>query len=293
MRVAGTKTKIAVGAFALLVVLVAVLGVFLAGDGLEGMKERRSFMVVFRDASGLQDGAPVKIGGVTIGRVTGIHLDFVGNTTQAVAHLEVLDPHFRLVRTDTKVQLQTQGVLGDKYAALVGGTPDAQLAKDGDIIPSAEQLSFDDVTVHANNILNSVEAILKDVNRFTASLPSGDRIEHALDDLAATTTSLRTAASAVPAFGQRVDTLMGSVDAIMGRADAIMVKAEGAAAAVETAAHKIADGQGTLGLLVNDPSLYDDARALLGRSNRNRVARGLVREALRNVDAPAVAAPVH
>jgi phospholipid/cholesterol/gamma-HCH transport system substrate-binding protein len=41
---------------------------------------------------------------------------------------------------------------------------------------------------------------------------------------------------------------------------------------------KVNNGAGTLGALVNDPGLYEDARALVGGANRNRIIRNLVRE---------------
>jgi phospholipid/cholesterol/gamma-HCH transport system substrate-binding protein len=44
---------------------------------------------------------------------------------------------------------------------------------------------------------------------------------------------------------------------------------------------KINNGTGTLGALVNDPGLYDDAKALMGGANRNRIIRNLVRQTIR------------
>ena len=41
---------------------------------------------------------------------------------------------------------------------------------------------------------------------------------------------------------------------------------------------KVNNGTGTLGALINDPGLYDNARALVGGANRNRILRNLVRE---------------
>lgn len=41
---------------------------------------------------------------------------------------------------------------------------------------------------------------------------------------------------------------------------------------------KVNNGVGTLGALVNDPRLYEDARALVGGANRNRIIRNLVRK---------------
>ena len=43
---------------------------------------------------------------------------------------------------------------------------------------------------------------------------------------------------------------------------------------------KINNGQGTLGALVNDPSLYDDAKALVGGTNRSRIVRNMVRQTI-------------
>jgi phospholipid/cholesterol/gamma-HCH transport system substrate-binding protein len=43
---------------------------------------------------------------------------------------------------------------------------------------------------------------------------------------------------------------------------------------------KVDSGQGTLGALVNDPSLYDDVKTLLGRANRNRAVKFLIRRTL-------------
>ena len=48
---------------------------------------------------------------------------------------------------------------------------------------------------------------------------------------------------------------------------------------------KINNGSGTLGALVNDPSLYEDARSLVGGANRNRIIRNLVRKTTKDGDA--------
>jgi phospholipid/cholesterol/gamma-HCH transport system substrate-binding protein len=44
----------------------------------------------------------------------------------------------------------------------------------------------------------------------------------------------------------------------------------------------IRSGEGTLGALVNDPSVYDDLRTILGNLKRNRILRELVRMTVTN-----------
>jgi phospholipid/cholesterol/gamma-HCH transport system substrate-binding protein len=43
---------------------------------------------------------------------------------------------------------------------------------------------------------------------------------------------------------------------------------------------KVNKGQGTLGALINDPSLYEEAKALVGTTNRSRIIRNLIRKAV-------------
>jgi len=42
----------------------------------------------------------------------------------------------------------------------------------------------------------------------------------------------------------------------------------------------IRNGEGTLGLLVRDPALYNDIRALFGRANRNALIKAIVRSTI-------------
>jgi phospholipid/cholesterol/gamma-HCH transport system substrate-binding protein len=54
---------------------------------------------------------------------------------------------------------------------------------------------------------------------------------------------------------------------------------ESATAHLDSVAKKIDAGQGTLGALVNDRSMYEDMRSILGRIDRGRIARRVFIEA--------------
>ena len=53
---------------------------------------------------------------------------------------------------------------------------------------------------------------------------------------------------------------------------------------IEQITEKINGGTGTVGALINDPGLYDNAKALVGEANRNRIVRNLVRQTIRRSD---------
>lgn len=284
MRIAGTRTKIVVGAFVLALIALAVVGAMITGDGLDAFKTKRHFQVTFRDASGLQEGASVKMGGLTVGRVTSLTLAFVDNAPAVVASIDIIEPHFEMVRIDSVVRLETQGVLGDKFVAVVGGTPAAAIADDNTVIATMPQLSFDEVAARADKVLTSFGAILVDVRRFSSGLPEGAKIEEVVRDLTSVTGTIREASKSLVApgsvFAVAADPANGA------RLEQSLAHFDNATGSIAKTADRIEDGHGTLGLLVNDPSLYDGVVDILGKTNRNRVARFLVREALKPANGP-------
>jgi phospholipid/cholesterol/gamma-HCH transport system substrate-binding protein len=57
-----------------------------------------------------------------------------------------------------------------------------------------------------------------------------------------------------------------------------------AAADVKLITQKVRDGEGSLGGLINDPTVYEDLKEVLGNVKRNRVLRELVRLSISNED---------
>jgi phospholipid/cholesterol/gamma-HCH transport system substrate-binding protein len=93
-------------------------------------KETYSISARFINVGDLRNRAPVKIGGVTVGKVESITLDPV--TFEAVVHMTVA-MRFNEIPSDTGASVLTSGVLGDRYIGLdPGGAPDMLL--DGDEI---------------------------------------------------------------------------------------------------------------------------------------------------------------
>lgn len=84
----------------------------------------------FGNVGGLKSGAPVRLAGVKIGKVTGVALDM--KSLEAVVHMRIQD-RYNQIPTDSTAAIETQGLLGDQY---IGITPGGSLKslKDGDTI---------------------------------------------------------------------------------------------------------------------------------------------------------------
>lgn len=84
----------------------------------------------FLNIGGLKVRSPVKMAGVVIGRVTGIHID--NKTYDAVVEMSI-DKDFNNIPTDTSANIYTAGLLGEQYISLTPGGEESFL-KDGDNI---------------------------------------------------------------------------------------------------------------------------------------------------------------
>lgn len=126
-----TKTEIIAGAFVLLgLVGLAYLSVSIGGLRVLPRDDYR-VSARFSNVGDLKLRAPVKIAGVTIGRVESIRLaDYYGEAELAIARTVVLPK-------DTIASITTAGLLGDAYVALSPGGSDVTL-RGGDRITHTE-----------------------------------------------------------------------------------------------------------------------------------------------------------
>ncbi|HXQ31892.1 MAG TPA: outer membrane lipid asymmetry maintenance protein MlaD [Steroidobacteraceae bacterium] len=84
----------------------------------------------FDNVGGLKVGAPVSMGGVTIGRVEAI--DFDSTDYKAVARLKI-QQRFARIPNDSDVAIFTAGLLGGQYVGITPGGAETYF-KDGDQI---------------------------------------------------------------------------------------------------------------------------------------------------------------
>jgi len=133
MSTRGPRLEFAVGAF-LLLALVSLLvlaiastnGRFGFGFGAEQYELRARFTQIGQ----LRPNAPVKIGGVTIGRVSDIDLDPV--KFDSIVTL-TLDTRFNEIPADTSASILTGGLLGESYISLQPGG-DVEILQPGEEI---------------------------------------------------------------------------------------------------------------------------------------------------------------
>lgn len=102
----------------------------------------------FNKVGTIQLGAPVKVAGITVGRVASIGLD--KSNFQVVMDLTVQSD--LKLPADTKASITTDGLLGGKYVKLMPGQAKEQLAPGGKIAETKDALVLEDLVAKIVNL---------------------------------------------------------------------------------------------------------------------------------------------
>lgn len=116
------KIEILVGAFIVLAFAAfLMLALKVANTGFGGSSQTYTLYAKFDNIGGLKVRSPIKVGGVTVGRVSSIELDRVSYTP--VVALEINADYSNFPETSS-VAILTSGLLGEQYVGLLPGFVD-------------------------------------------------------------------------------------------------------------------------------------------------------------------------
>lgn len=160
-----------VGVLVIIAVVVLVVGILVIGNQNNLFRRMNRYVVHFDNINGLQDGSPVQLNGVSVGRVEKISLS-PDPAVKAIAVRIAVDRRYAdLVREDTQVRIKTLGLLGDKFVQITAGSVGATPVENGGTLTAGRQPDVD-------SLLSSGGDLVDNVVRISASLTKIlDRVE--------------------------------------------------------------------------------------------------------------------
>jgi phospholipid/cholesterol/gamma-HCH transport system substrate-binding protein len=261
------EIELKVGLFVTLGIALTALAILVLGSTENLLTRQNHYSVHFQSVEGLIPGAKVVLDGVQVGAIESI--DFDSQRRDVSVKFNVARKFSEWIRKDSLAEVATQGVLGDKYLVIVAGSADAPLLADnGEVAPRASK-DLTQFLSRGDQLLVNLNSVAVTLDRVLRGFESGGRSETFFKGMATTAQNFSEASSKI---NRELDDVhlkssLKSLDSIL---------------------QKINNGSGTLGALINDPGLYDDAKALVGGANHNRIVRNLVRQTIQeNNKAPA------
>jgi phospholipid/cholesterol/gamma-HCH transport system substrate-binding protein len=143
-----------VGLLAIATIAAIVFMSFKITSNQSGFGQYVTYRTIVKDASGIFPKTPIKVAGISAGRITSIELQ--GNT--ALITLEILKQI--KVTKNSKLRIKSVGFLGDKYIEIYVGDSPELLAK-MDFLDSEEAAGMETLIKDASEILVDVKTIVK------------------------------------------------------------------------------------------------------------------------------------
>ena len=214
----------------------------------------------FDNASGLRQGAPVRLSGVDIGNVAAIRVvpDKDKQITPVEVVMKVTTKYGFNLRRDSVTSLDTAGVLGETYLDIDSSQAIGLPAKDGDTLPTQVHPDFNEVVRSSQSTLQNMDALLKRADRILAFAESG---KGSLGKLIYDPVLYDRLSQTVTEFKGIVDEIaqgQGSLGKLINNNDAYN-KFVATLDKINAVADDLQAGKGTAGKFLKDPALYNNA----------------------------------
>ncbi len=240
----------------------------------------------FASANGLEEGSAVMLAGVKVGQVKSVAIE----GDKIAAHL-LLDEG-AVIRADSVASITMGGLLGSKFVDITLGSLSADPLPPDSIVKSIE-------VPDVNSLLRKLEAAVGNIQDLTGSFAgskdfftslreAGPKLNQTLASLQDITDKIRKGEGTVGKLvndeslykqaqeialslrtaSEKLAKILGENEAhireTMASVKDVAPQLKEAAASLTNIAKKIEKGEGTIGKLVNDPSLYDDLKQAMG-----------------------------
>lgn len=285
------EIKLGMAVFAAVIVFV---GGVIYLRGVDFQKREYTLTILYNNVNGLQEGNPITIAGLAVGKVEDLKLVGTAIAVKVQIQNKVLFP------IDSKAFIKSSSLMGGKLIAIVPGL-ESEMLHNGDTLTGSYEADLTELTSTlapiSSNVLgilervnttfdektrHNIQNILSDVNRSSAELEQiihneGVRLDYAIGNFGTFSANLSRFAMNLDsiALSQRtnLDTSMATIRIVAANLQLASENLKSTTQSLDVVLAKIEKGQGTLGKLVHEEKLYNDIDSLA--SNLNLLVKDL------------------
>ena len=285
------KREIKIGIFLTIALGIIAAFIFVVGDlGTLFDKPGYEVFLYFNSATGLEKRTGVRLAGVKVGYIKDIRLK--DNQAEVVLRIDQ-DVEFR---TDSQATLAALGLLGEKYIEIIPGTS-GPICLPGGSIEVVPAMGLQELGGELADVSGEIQETSRVLRELLGSPDSRSNLTLILENMAAFAADLREfsqlnssavnegiqkGSRAIDNFDARVEALSSSLeelavllrDVVAENRDnvsqnlenirALLEKADQSLTKLDETLNKINEGEGTLGRLIQEEGLYEDAQKAVG-----------------------------
>ncbi len=251
-------TPLKVGLFVVSGLIVLLTSIFMLGANKSYFQKNMLLHGYFDSVQGLNKGAIVSLAGVKVGNIDEIIFDESKNLVNVICNIET--SYGPKIKKDSRLEIRTQGALGDKYLYITPGVA-AEGVVDGDELKSDYGNDILSIISKRGSESEKIFDILNDLKKITGALADQNRLPAISNNLDKVTTNL---AQITEKLNKTVQS--GTVDRSMAKFEKIL--------------DKVDRGDGTLGALINDRSIHERIKNILGAGQKNQQVKNILKSSI-------------
>jgi len=226
-------TEVWVGIFVVIGIILLVLMTVKIEKFQVGKRAGYPLHIFFESVAGLEQNSPVRVSGVRVGDVEKVALE------KGRAKVTFRVPPDVTLYKDAKAYLKSEGFLGEKYVEITPGTPgNPKVEPGGNIEQGAPPVDVEQFLSNMSTIREDLKEVIKPL----------ENILKAVDP------------KRVEGMMTKVDKFSGQLSDIGDDAKKTFQKGTEAFSVLYDVGDKVRKGEGTLGKLVTDEAVFQDAR---------------------------------
>jgi phospholipid/cholesterol/gamma-HCH transport system substrate-binding protein len=265
------------GVFAVVSILLFILGFQYMRDS-KLFQVSREFHVVYPNVVGLERSAAVTINGMKVGKVSDIKL--INSQGDAVMVTFIIEDDFEFSKSSV-IKIYRSGIIGGNNLAVLTNGSDPMIAQAGDTLVGALESGmidgliekFTPIEKSLLSTLTKVDSVMMDLDQ-VLDQAAKRHLRQSMVDLSSTMDQLNQTATSLNTLVQHNEAYLNNTFADLGRTASNMAKITDSIALINSATllndlsesmnalkqitAAMASGEGTLGALINDPSLYQN-----------------------------------
>ena len=247
-------------------VLAFSIGIFFVGEKSQFFSSAFYVQVNFENVEGVKPGATVMLSGYNVGTVTDIALTPRADSIRLLLRIDQDVRQF--IKTDSKAEIKQEGLVGNKFISVGIGSAKAAEVPDYGFIEGVPPFALSSIADNFISIADTVKQVTGELNILLHRLNTGggtigklftdDEVYNRLVGITLQTEEgLRRTNAQLDNLSRLLSKSIETLDGIALRADTAMGNSVRLTDHAASILEKVDEGQGSLGLLMNDRALYD------------------------------------
>lgn len=250
--------RLRVGLMAVVALAILAVLVYLISSTSSLFKTTATLYTYMNDSAAITKGAPVRLNGFLIGKVSNVELTGSTQPGRIVrVSLEVDDKFLSQIPVDSQAEIAALNLLGTKYINIAKGSSTQSVARGGEI-KSANTPDVQDWLKQGSTLLGGMQDILGKADVIMSEIQSGKGTLGKIIYDETLYNKVVAIADQVHQLGETLNSHHGIGKIIND--DDLYNQVNGTVARINGMLDEIDQGHGTLGLFIKDPALYNQSR---------------------------------